>query len=68
MTGIILPEGRIGDVSGIRKKAEAAREAGVKRVLVPLGQKRELEGIEIGGEKHYGTRKVHALLISDRRR
>jgi len=52
VTGVILPDGRIGEVSGIRKKAEAAREAGVKLVLVPLGQERELGGIEIRGVRN----------------
>ena len=37
MTGIVLPDGSVGPVSGVPAKVRAARAAGFSRVLVPVG-------------------------------
>jgi uncharacterized protein len=38
MTGMVLPDGSIGPVGGLRAKLEAAASAGAKVFLVPYGQ------------------------------
>lgn len=38
ITGEILPDGSIGEVGGILEKAQAAGEAGMKLIIVPMGQ------------------------------
>ncbi|MEI6622282.1 MAG: S16 family serine protease [Actinomycetes bacterium] len=38
MTGTILPTGGIGPVGGIPEKLRAAQAAGLKKVLIPVGQ------------------------------
>lgn len=38
MTGTINPDGSIGPVGGIPHKLDGAKEAGKKRVLIPVGQ------------------------------
>ncbi len=49
VTGVILPSGKIGMVTGIREKAKAAREIGIKLLLVPAGQEIDIEGIKTVG-------------------
>ncbi len=43
MTGTINPDGTIGPVGGIPQKIEGAAEAGKKLVLVPSGQRMEVD-------------------------
>lgn len=38
MTGTVMPDGSLGDVSGVPEKVRAAAAAGFTRVLVPAGQ------------------------------
>jgi uncharacterized protein len=38
ITGTIRPDGTIGKIGGVAEKARATREAGVKVLLVPVGQ------------------------------
>lgn len=47
ITGTILPSGKIGNVTGVREKAEAAKKVDARLMLVPSGQKIEINGIEI---------------------
>ena len=47
MTGTIEPDGTIGKVGGVDKKAEAARSQGASKFLVPKGQKVTVSGIDI---------------------
>jgi len=45
MTGIILPDGTIGWVGGVRDKVAAAAQNGIKLVLVPLGEQDQASGV-----------------------
>ncbi len=47
MTGTIEATGAIGQVGGVDKKAEAAKNQGASRFLVPKGQKVSVAGIEV---------------------
>lgn len=47
MTGMILPDGSIGPVGGLRAKLEAAAGAGAKVFLVPYGQARYVERVVV---------------------
>lgn len=47
MTGMILPDGSIGPVGGLRAKLEAAASAGAKVFLVPYGQTRYVERVVV---------------------
>jgi len=47
MTGMILPDGLVGPVGGVRAKVLAAREKGFKRVLVPAGQGVRVPGVDV---------------------
>ena len=51
ITGTILPTGRIGNVTGVREKIKAAKNIGAELVLVPKGQRIDIEGIKIIGVK-----------------
>jgi hypothetical protein len=42
MTGAVLPDGSIGPVDGVAAKVQAAKDAGFDRVLVPVGEARDL--------------------------
>lgn len=39
ITGMINPDGTIGPVGGLKEKIEAAASAGIKRVIIPRGQR-----------------------------
>jgi uncharacterized protein len=47
LTGTIQEDGRIGVVGSIPTKAEAARSAGIKTLLVPQGQGVSLAGLKV---------------------
>jgi hypothetical protein len=47
ITGAILSDGRIGRVSNIWNKAQAAKSVNATVLLVPMGQKINVEGIEL---------------------
>lgn len=43
MTGTVLPDGSVGEVSGVAEKVRAAARAGFSRVLVPSGPRQVLD-------------------------
>lgn len=47
MTGTIQADGIIGQVGGVDKKAQAAKDQGAVRFLVPKGQKVSVSGIDV---------------------
>ena len=47
MTGIILPDGLVGPVGGVRAKAEAAGRRGIRVVVVPVGQGVSVSGVDV---------------------
>lgn len=47
LTGTIEEDGSIGPVGDVRTKAEAARDVGVKTILVPKGQGVDIPGIRV---------------------
>lgn len=47
MTGTIETDGSIGQVGGVDKKAEAAKNQGAGRFLVPKGQKVSVSGLDV---------------------
>jgi hypothetical protein len=58
MTGTILPDGSIGAVGGVRYKLEGAKEAGLKKVLIPEYLRVEIDydkGEVIDLQKHGAT-------------
>lgn len=67
LTGMILPDGSIGPVGGLRAKLEAAAWVGAKVFLVPLGQTRYTETVTvpqtIGPVTVYVTRPIVVDLV-----
>jgi len=47
MTGIILPDGLVGPVGGVRAKVEAAARRGIHVVAVPIGQFASVPGVRV---------------------
>lgn len=47
LTGTIEEDGSIGPVGDVRTKARAARDAGIKTILVPKGQGVDIPGIRV---------------------
>ncbi|MDY6965075.1 MAG: S16 family serine protease [Halobacteriota archaeon] len=47
ITGTMKEDGEIGTVSGVKEKAEVARDFGAKILLVPKGRRVSVEGIEV---------------------
>ncbi len=47
MTGTIETDGTIGQVGGVESKAQAAKNQGASRFLVPKGQKVSVSGIDV---------------------
>jgi uncharacterized protein len=66
MTGTINPDGTIGPVGGIPHKIEGAAKAGKKMVLVPIGQrydmdentKQQVDLVEVGRKNGVDVREV----------
>jgi len=47
ITSTIFPTGKIGNVTGVKEKIKAAKNIGAELVLVPKGQRIDVEGIKV---------------------
>ena len=69
MTGTINPDGTIGPVGGIAQKIEGAAKAGKKTVLVPIGQRYDMDEntqqqvdlVEVGRKNGVEVREVGTI-------
>ncbi|MEM1880642.1 MAG: S16 family serine protease [Sulfolobales archaeon] len=67
MTGMIMPDGSIGPVGGLKAKLEAAARVGAKKFLVPYGQVYDVDYVVVeerrGGIIIYRTQQVVVDLV-----
>ncbi|MCI8854670.1 MAG: endopeptidase La [Lachnospiraceae bacterium] len=63
MTGEITLRGRVLPIGGLKEKILAAKSAGIKTVIVPVKNKRDVE--EISGEIKRGLRIVYAETMKE---
>jgi uncharacterized protein len=72
MTGMIMPDGSVGPVGGLKAKLEAAAGIGAKKFLVPYGQTHDVEYVTVterrGSVVIYRTEQVVVDLVDYGRR
>ena len=72
MTGMIMPDGSVGPVGGLKAKLEAAASIGAKKFLVPYGQVYDVEYVTVaerrGSVVIYRTERVVIDLVDYGRR
>ncbi len=72
MTGMIMPDGSVGPVGGLKVKLEAAARVGAKKFLIPYGQTYDVDYVTVeerrGNVVIYRTQQVVVDLIDYGRR